>query len=271
MSIPPDPDALTELDGTQVLVTGATAGIGRATAMAFAEEGADIVAVGRRSDRLKELRQEIEDGTDGSCTPVVLDVRDRDAIDELEEDRGWVLERTEVLVNNAGLAVGREGVHEADPDDLETMMETNVLGLLYVTRKVVPHMVDRGSGHVVNLGSVSGRWVYEGGTVYCATKHAVHAISEGLRLDVHGSGVRVTTIAPGLVETEFSVVRHRGDEERAEKVYEDMTPLVAEDIAECILWAVQRPAHVNIQELVVFPTDQSAITKVHRPGRSDGS
>lgn len=270
MSIPPDPTALTDLTATQVLVTGASAGIGAATVRALAAEGASpIVAMARREERLSSLKKEVEaEHGDAGATvePVVCDVRDRAAIDALVEDRPEVFADTAVLVNNAGLAVGRDPVHEADPDDVATMVETNVLGLLHMTRRVVPHMVERGRGHVVNLGSVAGRWVYKGGTIYCATKHAVHAISEGLRLDTHGSGVRVTTIAPGLVETEFSVVRHRGDEDRASKVYRDMTPLVADDIAQCILWAVRRPAHVNVQELVVFPTDQSAITTVHRGG-----
>lgn len=263
----PDPDDLTELAGRQALVTGASAGIGRATAEALARKGADLVVMARRQERLESLAKQVADDHGGQCTPVQLDVRDRDAIWDLAKDEPWIFEDTDVLVNNAGLGRGKEPVHRADPDDWEEMVETNVLGLLYVTRQVLPHMVDRGAGHVVNLGSTAGRWVYEGGQVYCGTKHAVRAISEGTRMDLHGSGVRVTNIEPGLVETEFSEVRFHGDEERARKVYEDTRPLVAKDIAETIVWCLERPAHVNIQELVVFPTDQSSMTQVHRPGR----
>lgn len=260
----PDAHATTDLQGKQALVTGASAGIGEATAEALAREGADVVLVARRRERLEELAKRIAADHDVEATPVALDVRDRDAVEEQIGDDPRVAEGTDVLVNNAGLARGKRPVHEADPDDWEEMVETNVLGLLYVTRQVLPHMVDRGSGHLVNLGSTAGRWVYEGGQVYCGTKHAVRAISEGTRMDIHGSGVRVTNIEPGLVETEFSEVRFHGDEERAEQVYEDTRPLVAGDIAESIVWCLQRPAHVDIQELVIFPTDQASMTMVDR-------
>lgn len=260
----PDPQASTDLQGKQALVTGASAGIGEATAKALAREGADVVLVARRRERLEELAKRIEADHDVEATPMALDVRDRDAVEEQIGGDPQVAEGTDILVNNAGLARGKRPVHEADPDDWEEMVETNVLGLLYVTRQVLPHMVDRGAGHLVNLGSTAGRWVYEGGQVYCGTKHAVRAISEGTRMDIHGSGVRVTNIEPGLVETEFSEVRFHGDEERAEQVYEGTRPLVAEDIAESIVWCLKRPAHVDIQELVIFPTDQASMTMVDR-------
>lgn len=260
----PDPHATTDLQGKQALVTGASAGIGEATAEALAREGADVVLVARRRERLEELAKRLEADHGVEAKPVVLDVRDRDAVEEQVGDDAQIAEGTDILVNNAGLARGKRPVHEADPDDWEEMVDTNVKGLLYVTRQVLPHMVDRGAGHLVNLGSTAGRWVYPGGQVYCGTKHAVRAISEGTRMDIHGSGVRVTNIEPGLVETEFSEVRFHGDEDRAEQVYADTRPLVAEDIAETIVWCVQRPAHVNVQELVIFPTDQGAMQMVDR-------
>lgn len=263
MSRPVDPTATTDLAGKQVLVTGASAGIGEATARLFAAEGADLVVCARRMERLESLKKEVESEHGVSCEPVELDVSDRAALDALGEARPEVFEATDVLVNNAGLARGREPLQGNDPEEIEEVVRTNVLGLLQVTRKVLPHMVERGEGHVVNLGSVAGRWVYPGGTVYCASKHAVRAVSEGLRLDVRGTGVRVTDIEPGMVETEFSEVRF-GDAGEAAEVYEGMRPLVADDIARTILWCVKRPAHVNIQEVVIYPTDQAGITTVDR-------
>ncbi len=256
--------AYPDLSGKRVLVTGATAGIGQATAVGFVEHGADeVIITGRRQDRLDELAKRWNDEHATTVVPVAFDVTDRAAIDELKAERPELFE-PDILVNNAGLARGVDPVHEAEIDDWEEMIDTNVKGLLYMTRKVMPAMVDRGSGHVVNLGSTAGRWVYPGGTVYCATKFAVRALTEGLRMDLHGSGVRVTNIEPGIVETEFSEVRFKGDEDRADQVYADTRPLVAEDIADSILWACSRPDHVDIQEVVIYPTDQAAPGQIHR-------
>ncbi|MBW3581936.1 MAG: SDR family NAD(P)-dependent oxidoreductase [Euryarchaeota archaeon] len=252
----------TNLDGKQALVTGASAGIGKATAVALAARGANVVLVGRRRDRLDEVAELIH-GKGGTAWVLPLDVTDQEAIDAALKTHASYFTKTDILVNNAGLAKGVDKVQKSDPEHWATMMDTNVLGLLRMTRAIVSHMVERGEGHIVNLGSVAGRWVYPGGAVYCASKFAVRALTEGMRLDLHGTGIRVTNISPGLVETEFSIVRLQ-DRQKADKVYDRTTPLVAEDIADCILWTLERPAHVNIQEMVVYPTDQAAVQAVHR-------
>lgn len=248
----------------RVLVTGASAGIGAATAEAFAAAGAsELLLNGRRRERLEALAKRLAGEHGVAATVLPFDIRDRAALERLAEETPAVFD-VDVLVNNAGLARGTDPLHAGDPADWEEMLETNVLGLLYLTRKIAPGMVERGRGHIVNLGSTAGRWVYPGGAVYNATKFAVRALTEGLRMDLHGSGVRVTNIAPGLVETEFSVVRFKGDEARAAKVYEGAEVLTAGDIADAIVWCCTRPQRVNVQEMVIFPTDQAAVAMVHR-------
>lgn len=239
------------------LVTGASSGIGAATARALSAAGFDLFLVARRADRLRELARSLE--SRGRVDWQALDVRSGFASAEALPG----LDRVRVLVNNAGLAKGVAGVQDGDPRDWDEMIDTNIKGLLGLTRAVLPHMVRAGRGHVVNVGSVAGRWVYPGGAVYCATKFAVRALSEGLRLDLSGTGVRVTNVEPGMVETEFSQVRF-GNGERAKAVYKGMTPLKAEDVAESIVWCVTRPPQVNVQELVLYPTDQASPTTVHR-------
>ncbi len=246
------------------LVTGASAGIGLATARALAAAGYDLVVTGRRAERLDTLSDELAAKHGAEVTVLQFDVRDTGAIRMLEVAHGDLLARVDVLVNNAGLARGTEPIQEGKPEDWDEVFDTNVKGLLRISRAILPHMVERGSGHVVNLGSVAGRWVYPGGAVYCASKFAVRALSEGMRMDLHGTGVRVTNVEPGLVETEFSEVRFRGDSERAAKVYANTDVLMPEDIADTIVWCVQRPPRVNIQEIVVYPTVQSGITTVQR-------
>lgn len=253
-----------DFSSSRILVTGASSGIGAATAEAFCRAGAkEVIVTARREERLRDLAKGWSDRYDCDVAAVIHDVRDRSATEELAKNNPGLFD-VDILVNNAGLAKGTDPMQSADPEDWEEMMDTNVLGLLYMTRQVVPAMVRKGAGHIVNLGSVAGRWVYPGGGVYCASKHAVKALSEGLRMDLHGSGIRVTNIEPGMVETEFSVVRYGGNEAKAKKVYADTRPLRPEDIAETILWCVQRPAHVNIQELVIYPTDQAHVGMVHR-------
>lgn len=246
------------------LITGATAGIGRATAEALAKAGFHILALGRREERLQELKAHLlSQHPDLKVKTVMVDITHREQVDDFIQSEVTLLPRVEVLVNNAGLAKGVDKMQDARIADWEEMIDTNVKGLLYMTRGVLDYMGARKSGHIVNIGSVAGRWTYPGGGVYCATKFAVRALSEGLRLDLMGTGIRVTNIEPGMVHTEFSRVR-LGDEKQAEKVYEHMTPLSAADIAESIAWCVQRPAHVNIQELVIFPTDQAGVGFVSR-------
>lgn len=240
------------------LVTGASAGIGAATVRALAAAGFDRIYAGaRRLDRLTALAAEVP-----GVVPVAMDVADRDAVERLSAQRPEVFE-VDVLVNNAGLARGTDPMPTASLDDWDEMVATNVQGLLYVTRLALPALQAR-AGHIVNIGSVAGRWVYPGGGVYCATKFAVRALSEGLRLDLQGTGVRVTNIEPGLVATEFSEVRFRGDRERAAKVYAGARVLTPEDVADAIVWSVGRPAHVNVQEMVLYPTDQAAVRDVVR-------
>lgn len=246
-------------------VTGATAGIGAATTRAFGKAGYDLVVCGRREERLHELQLALaKEGVRAEAMP--FDVRDTPALRLATLAHPELFERVDVLVNNAGLSRGMEPLHEGNADEWDEMIDTNVKALLRVTRAILPHMVKRGRGHVVNVGSVAGRWIYPGGAVYCASKFAVRALSEGMRMDVHGTGVRVTNVEPGMVETEFSEVRFRGDAQRAREVYQGVRALKAEDVAEAILWCVQRPAHVNVQELVVYPTDQASVGMVKREG-----
>jgi 3-hydroxy acid dehydrogenase / malonic semialdehyde reductase len=242
----------------RVLVTGATSGIGLATAQLFGRKGWRVLLHGRDAKKLRTAASQIGDG----AQTVRFDVRDASAVAKALRGVGDDLD---VLVNNAGLARGLEPLQEGEPEGWDETLDVNVKGLLYVTRAILPGMVKRGRGHVVNLGSTAGHWVYRGGAVYCASKHAVRALTEALRLDVHGTGVRVSTVDPGIVAgTEFSLVRFGGDRERARKVYEGFQPLTPQDIAETIAWVVDRPAHVNIQEVILTPTDQASVRDVHR-------
>jgi 3-hydroxy acid dehydrogenase / malonic semialdehyde reductase len=257
-----------DLSRSRVLVTGVTSGIGEATAAAFCEAGVhELIVMARREERLRELAQAWSHDHGIDVAAIVMDVRDRVELQRIADQHPDLLE-VDVLVNNAGLALGTDPMHEADPSDWDDMLDTNVRGLLYLTRAAMPGLLRRasenGASHIVNVGSVAGRWVYPGGGVYCATKHAVKALSEGLRMDLLGTNVRVTNIEPGMVETEFSIVRHRGDRERADRVYEDTRPLRPKDVAEAIVWCVARPDHVNVQELVLYPTDQAHVGQVHR-------
>jgi 3-hydroxy acid dehydrogenase / malonic semialdehyde reductase len=243
-----------------VLVTGASSGIGRACANAFADAGARLVLCARRGDRLAEVADEL----DAEVHPVVLDVRDRSAVSAALSALPTPFAEVDVLVNNAGLAAGFEPLQDGDPDDWDRMVDTNVKGLLWVTRAVVPGMVARGRGQIVNIGSIAGHETYPNGAVYCATKAAVDRITAGLRLDLLGTGVRVSTVDPGMVETEFSVVRFAGDVERAHDVYAGMRPLTADDVAEVVRWIADRPAHVQVAEVLLLPTDQASATRVAR-------
>ncbi|MGD0097213.1 MAG: SDR family NAD(P)-dependent oxidoreductase [Terracidiphilus sp.] len=252
------------LKGKLVFVTGASAGIGAATALSFAAEGARLLLAARRGDRLAEIASAArKDGAQGVHT-VLLDVRDRRAVEQAIKALPAEWAEIDILVNNAGLSRGLEKLYEGSIDDWEEMIDTNIKGLLYVTRAVVPGMVKRGRGHVVNLGSTAGEITYPGGAVYCGTKAAERSINDGLRQDVLGTPIRVTTVDPGMVETEFSRVRFHGDAERAGKVYTGLKPLTAEDVAEVIVWAASRPAHVNIARVVLTTVHQANSLLFHR-------
>ncbi|HXV77684.1 MAG TPA: SDR family NAD(P)-dependent oxidoreductase [Candidatus Polarisedimenticolaceae bacterium] len=249
-----------------VFITGASSGIGAACARAFARLGCRLLLVARRGDRLAELAGELERSGAAEVLPLVLDVRDQPRVERTIETLPDSWKRIEVLVNNAGLSRGLDALHRGMLDDWEEMIDTNLKGLLYVDRAIVPLMVARKRGSVIHIGSIAGYQTYAGGNVYCATKHAVRALSDGLRLDLLGTGVRVISVDPGLVETEFSRVRFRGDEERAAAVYRDTTPLAPEDVAEVVAFAATRPAHVNLAQVLVLPTDQASATHVFRRG-----
>ena len=246
------------------LVTGATSGIGWATCLSLAESGYSILAVGRRAERLAELQKKLEASSHAiQFQSAVLDLSQKSAVGNFVEKNQDALKNLKVLVNNAGLAKGIDKIQDSDIADWDAMIDTNIKGLLYMTRAVLPFLIQQNAGHIVNIGSVAGRWTYPGGGVYCATKFAVRALTEGLRMDLLGTPIRVTNIEPGMVETEFSVVR-LGDQNKANQVYENMKPLTPADIAETITWCVQRPGHVNIQELVIYPTDQAHVGQVAR-------
>lgn len=241
----------------RILITGASSGIGMATARAFAEEGYDLILTARRSDRIKTLKMELEHDCGVNVATLIFDVRDRRQCEAALESLTEESRRIDILVNNAGLAAGLEHIDKGDPNDWDTMIDTNIKGLLYVTRIVAARMIEQGGGHIIFLGSIAGTQPYENGGVYCATKHAVHAISQATRIDLLSSGIKVTEIRPGMVNTEFSSVRFHGDSERAERVYEGLKPLTGADVAETILWAVEQPDHVNIDEVVITPRAQA--------------
>lgn len=245
-----------------VLITGASSGIGAACAQTFAQAGARLILAARRRDRLEQLASQVANPDVIHLLP--LDVRDPSQVETALNSLPKPWSHIDVLINNAGLSRGLDKLHEAKRSDWEEMIDTNVKGLLYVTRAVVPGMVERGQGHVINIGSIAGHQTYPGGSVYCATKAAVRALTEGLKLDLLGTPIRVSAVDPGMVETEFSQVRFHGDTERAKQVYRGMTPLTPNDIAEIVLFCATRPPHVNISDIVVLATDQSSATLVHR-------
>lgn len=247
------------------LITGATSGIGKATAIKAAEAGFDIIVTGRRQERLAELAKELRDkGAD--VLSLCFDVRQITEVETAINSLCGKWKEISILVNNAGLAVGTSPIQEGILDDWERMIDTNIKGLLYITRTVAPLMIARNTGHIVNIASIAGKEVYPGGNVYCATKHAVDALSKAMRTDMLRHNIKVTNIAPGMVETEFSLVRYKGDAEAAANVYKGITPLSNDDIAETILFAITRPSHVCLNDIVIMPTAQANARDVNRQG-----
>lgn len=247
-----------------VFITGASAGIGASCARAFAAQGAKVLMSARRLDRIEALAAELKKEHGVAAHAFQLDVRDQPAVEKAMAGLPPEWQAIEVLVNNAGLSRGLDKLHEGRLQDWEEMIDTNVKGLLYVSHAVIPGMVKRGVGHIINLGSIAGVEVYPGGNVYCATKAAVRSISQGMRLDLLGTPLRVTNVQPGMVETEFSMVRFHGDQARADKVYGGLTPLTPDDIADAIVYAATRPPHVNIVEMLITPQAQASTTMSYR-------
>lgn len=244
------------------LITGATSGIGKASAITLAKMGFDIIATGRRKDRLVELEKELPAGV--RYYPLVFDVRDREKVGEILGNLPADWAAVDVLINNAGNAHGLDPIQTGSLDDWDAMMDINVKGLLYVSKAIIPGMTERKSGIIINIGSIAGKEVYPNGNVYCGSKHAVDAITKGMRMDLNPFGIKVIGIHPGLVETEFSLVRFKGDEKRAETVYQGFEPLVAQDIADIVEFVVNRPSHVVLADIVVLPTAQAAATLVKK-------
>jgi 3-hydroxy acid dehydrogenase/malonic semialdehyde reductase len=249
-----------DLKSGTIIITGATSGFGEAIARLMAGQWprAKLLLTGRRREKLDALAKEL--GAKVAC----FDIRDRSAVEKFAADHQAEIKNTTVLVNNAGLAAGLATFQDSDIDDWEQMIDTNVKGLLYITRAVLPAMIANGQGHIVNMSSVSGKKVYPKGHVYNATKFAVTALSEALRMDTLGTGVRVTDIEPGMAETEFSLVRFKGDADKAKSVYKGIKALEPRDVAEAVLWSLDRPAHVNIQELLIMPTNQATPQNAYR-------
>lgn len=247
-----------------ILITGASAGFGKATAELFAANGWNIIITGRRKVRLELLERQLREKFGVNVLSLAFDVRNGADVKTVFSNLPAEWNSIDVLVNNAGLAAGLAPVQEGSIDDWEQMIDTNVKGLLYVTRAVAPLMQSRKQGHIVNIGSIAGKEVYANGNVYCATKHAVDALTKAMRIDLLPHHIKVTQIAPGMAETEFSLVRFKGDEQRAKTVYAGLQPLTAEDIAETIFWVVSRPAHVNINDMVIMPAAQANSTTVNR-------
>ena len=253
-----------QLKNKNVFITGASSGIGEACAEAFAREGANLLLAARRKERIETLSRMLEEKYLVMTHGFALDVRDHDAVERTIGALPPAWDHIDILVNNAGLSRGLTKLHAGEIHDWEEMIDTNVKGLLYVTRAVLPGMVKRNSGHVINMGSIAGHELYPNGNVYCASKFAVAALSQGLRMDLLGTNVRVSSVDPGLVETEFSEVRFHGDRTRAAQTYANMHPLRAPDIAEVVIFCATRPPHVDIAQVIVMPTDQASVNHVHR-------
>ena len=251
---------MTNLKDKIALITGASSGIGEATARLLSDPGLKLILAARRIDRLRKLQTELR----SPVHLIELDVRSQPAVEKAIDQLPSEWKQIDLLINNAGLSRGLDKLHEGKLQDWEEMIDTNVKGLLYVSRAVVPGMVSRGRGHIINVGSIAGHEVYPAGNVYCASKHAVDAITKGLRLDLNGTPIRVSTVDPGLVETEFSIVRFRGNSERAEKTYQGLKALTPSDIAEAILWIANRPEHVQVAEIIILPTAQASTMLVSR-------
>ncbi len=251
------------MDKKTVLITGATSGIGEACARKFAQGGYRVIVTGRNEEKLKSLEEQLKEWGTETLT-LCFDVRDREAATLAINSMPHEWQQIDVLVNNAGLALGLEPEYEGDFNDWDTMVDTNIKGLLTMTRLIVPDMVKRNQGHVINIGSVAGEAAYAGGNVYCATKGAVKLISDGLRIDVAQTAVRVTTVKPGLVQTHFSNTRFHGDDERADKVYKGIEPLTGDDIADVVFYAASAPAHVQIAEVLVLATHQASGSVIYR-------
>lgn len=246
-----------------VLITGASSGIGYACAEQFAAQGAHLILSARRTERLQALANKLSESHAVRALTLPLNIQDKVQVQTAFKNLAAEWQDIDILINNAGLALGTTTMQDANPDDWDVMIDTNIKGLLYVTRAVLPTMVSRNQGHIVNLGSIAGHECYPGGNIYCATKHAVKAISQSLRLDLLGKAIRVTNISPGAVETEFSEVRWN-DKARAKAFYEDFTPLSADDIADSIIFATSRPSHLNIAEMVLMPTAQASANHLFR-------
>ncbi len=255
---------MTEMKDKIVFITGASSGIGAACARIFGQNGAKLLLCARREDRLKKLAEDLrsEFGTDSYTFQ--LDVRDRKSVDATLERIPDEWKKIDILINNAGLARGLSKLHEGLIDDWDEMIDTNVKGLLYICRKIIPGMIDRDKGDIINIGSIAGHEVYPGGAAYCASKHAVDALTKGLRMDLLGTPLRVCTVDPGLVETEFSIVRFHGDQELADNVYRGMRPLTGDNVAETVYYCASRPPHIQIAEVIMFPTAQRSATMVSR-------
>ncbi len=247
-----------------VLVTGATSGIGLSTARIFAKNGYHLIITGRRSERLDALRKELELEYQVNVRTLCFDIQDPKAVTNALESLSADEKKIDILVNNAGLAAGLSSLQNGSLDHWNRMIDTNIKGLLYMTRGVCQFMIAEGHGHIINIGSIAGKEVYANGNVYCATKHAVDALNKGMRIDLLPHNIKVTAVNPGMVETEFSVVRFDGDEARAKKVYEGMQPLSPEDIADTVFWVASRPAHININDILIMPTVQANATTLIR-------
>lgn len=246
------------------LITGATSGIGKSTAIEFAKHGYNLVITGRRQERLSDLKEALIKEHSVKVMDLCFDIREEKEVEHALGTLPDEFKQIDVLVNNAGLAAGLSGIQDGKISHWEQMIDTNIKGLLYVSKHVANRMIARKKGHIINVGSIAGKEVYANGNVYCATKHAVDALNKGMRIDLLAHGIKVSAINPGMVETEFSIVRFDGDEERAKKVYENIVPLKPEDIAETIYWMASRPAHVNINDIIIMPTIQANATTVLR-------
>lgn len=254
-------DSINRLKGKWAVITGATSGIGKSSARLFAKADCNLILTGRREERLTEFSEELINRYNGQYLTSAFDVRDRNACRQFVNS---ISHPVDILINNAGLAVGTDPIDEGHFDDWDRMIDTNVKGLLNITRLITPLMKEQNSGHIINIGSIAGHEAYPGGVVYCATKHAVHAITQSMKKDLHGTNIRVSEVSPGLVETEFSNIRFKGDDDKADDVYRGMKPLTPMDIAEIVFFIANRPKHVNIMDVVVLPVQQSSATMVDR-------